>query len=632
MAGVWGSRRARRYLTPPVTNRGARRSAAPRPEGTERVRWAWMGVRRRSVALAALIVGSTLAVDPGGASPFGPARWWVISTLALLGGGLALRDGDRRLHRPTIVLWAALLALLTAAALAGDDVRVALLGHPVRHLGVITWLLFALLFVAGQQLGGDADRRVLVRGVALATAGIGLWCAWELTVGRPVDVGADTDRLLGPFGSAAMLGATTCLLLPPAVALALDRRAVAGWRVTAAAATLLGTVAAAGSGTRAAWFGLAVAAAIALWRVRPSRRVLAWGAAACLVGGLAASPWLVRVADRAEGAGSRVDEWVVGAHVLWQHPVLGTGPEGYRLVADDGIDAGYERHHPRDVVLPDRAHSAPLDVALAGGIAAALAYLALVGGVWARAIRLLGRTQPATTGLAAGVLAYSAAQLFLFPLSELDPLWWLLAGSLVAVPAVRRAQDRHGRTAVAVVAGVCAPVLFVTGLLDVSANRLAKQASTASAAGDGAAANDLAERAARLRPDATPYRMVAVQVLLTGGSLTDIDAAIHQAREAVRWSPRDPIAVDLLATALLQRSVATGAADDAATALAAWQVLVERDPHRARWQLMLGRAAAQANDTEMARRAWTAAAELGNAEAVALLAGLAAPPTAEDNG
>ena len=583
------------------------------------------------VRLAALlIVGTVVTVDPAGLWPFGPLRWLVVSVVAIVFWAAGMWSPGHAVPRRMLHSWWLLLALLAVAALVNHDVWVAITGTATRHFGWLTWLLCCGLFCAGARLAERHDQ--LQRACTCALAFIGVWCAWELAVGPPVALAAHTDRLLGPFGSAAMLGATTCLLLPPAVALALDRRAVAGWRVTAAAATLLGTVAAAGSGTRAAWFGLAVAASIALRRVRPSRRVLAWGAAACLVGGLAASPWLVRVADRAEGAGSRVDEWVVGAHVLWQHPVLGTGPEGYRLVADDGIDAGYERHHPRDVVLPDRAHSAPLDVALAGGIAAALAYLALVGGVWARAIRLLGRTQPATTGLAAGVLAYSAAQLFLFPLSELDPLWWLLAGSLVAVPAVRRAQDRHGRTAVAVVAGVCAPVLFVTGLLDVSANRLAKQASTASAAGDGAAANDLAERAARLRPDATPYRMVAVQVLLTGGSLTDIDAAIHQAREAVRWSPRDPIAVDLLATALLQRSVATGAADDAATALAAWQVLVERDPHRARWQLMLGRAAAQANDTEMARRAWTAAAELGNAEAVALLAGLAAPPTAEDNG
>jgi O-antigen ligase len=577
---------------------------------------------------AALVVGAVLSVDPAGLWPFGPLRWLVVSAVAIVLWAAALWSPGPAVPRRMFHTWCLLLVLLGAAGIVNHDVWVAITGTATRHFGWLTWLLCCGLFCAGARLVERHDE--LQRACTVAIAFIGVWCAWELAFGPPVALAAHTDRLLGPFGSAAMLGAATCLLLPSAVALALDRVAPVGWRATAIVASMLGAVAAAGSGTRAAWFGLAVAAVIVLSRVRPSRRVLACSIGVLLVAGLAASPWLGRVADRAEGAGSRVDEWVVGARVLAHHPLLGTGPEGYRIVADDGIDAGYERRHPRDVVLPDRAHSAPLDVALAGGILAALAYLALVGGVWVRAIRLVERSRPAATGLAAGVLAYSAAQLFLFPLAELDPLWWLLAGSLVAVPPAQRARERGRRATIALVAGVCTPVVLVTGLLDVSANRLAKQATTASAEGDDGSANDLAARAARLRPDATPYRMVAVQVLLTSGSLTAIDAAIHQAREAVRWSPRDPIAVDLLATALLQRAVATGADDDVAAALAAWQALVERDPHRARWQLMLGRAAAQANDTALAQQAWSAAAELGSAEAVALLAGLAEQPSAED--
>lgn len=587
--------------------------AAPRPEGTERVRWAWMGVRRRSVALAALIVGSTLAVDPGGASPFGPARWWVISTLALLGGGLALRDGDRRLHRPTIVLWAALLALLTAAALAGDDVRVALLGHPVRHLGVITWLLFALLFVAGQQLGGDADRRVLVRGVALATAGIGLWCAWELTVGRPVDVGADTDRLLGPFGSAAMLGAGTALLVPPAVGLALDTTERRAWRAVAAIGGVLGVTALVGSGSRAALVGIAVAGVVLLVRNHSNvvgqrslgrRRPTMFVVGGAVVALALVAPRLGEVFDRTEGASSRFDEWSLALDVIADHPVLGVGPEGYRIAAVGTVDADYERSYRRDRVLPDRAHSGPLDVALDGGVLAALMHLTLVCSVLAPALHRSRGARPTATGFVVGLLAYAVQQLLLFPLAELDGIWWLLAGTAVAAPtpAPTRALRRVGTAAL-----VLAPVALVAGLLGVAADRLAHRALTDA---DPTTAVGDAERAVDLRPDDLVLRSYAAHLHLERGTLADVDAAIDQADAALRWSPHDPIALDDSATALLARAGITGDTADVDAAVAAWRALVELDPVRARWQIEYGRAAALAGDVDTARAAWTAALAL----------------------
>jgi hypothetical protein len=63
-----------------------------------------MGVRTGLAALVALPVVAVLAVDPGGAAPFGPTRWWLISTLALVGGGLVLRAGTTGLHRPRSVV------------------------------------------------------------------------------------------------------------------------------------------------------------------------------------------------------------------------------------------------------------------------------------------------------------------------------------------------------------------------------------------------------------------------------------------------------------------------------------------------------------------------------------------------
>lgn len=571
------------------------------------------------VAVPLLIVGTMVAVNPWGQWPFGPLRWLVVSVLGVLVCGRCLRDGGSALPRNLQRVWWLLLLSLGFSALAHHDVWVAITGTATRHFGWLTWLLCGGLFAAGARLASSFGH--LQRACATACAFVGLWCMWELAFGPPIAVGGDTDRLLGPFGSAAMTGAALCLVLPSAVALALDRNASSTWRVLGGGGAALGALAAIGSGTRAAWVGLVVGGAIVIKAVRPSRRAVLIAGAAVLVALVALSPWARGLADRSEGNTSRLDEWVVGIRVLADHPVLGVGPEGYRLVVGDGIDERYERAHSRDTVLPDRAHSAPLDVALAGGVLAGGAYVVLVWGVWVGSLQRLRRPfDPAAAGVAAGVIAYSAGQVFLFPLAELDPVWWLLAGAIVAVrapPDHRRL--RHQRSAITVAAAVAAAGLFAGGLLDVAANHLAKQAFTAAANGDSAAAIEAAQRAASLRPDSTAYRLVAVQLLLDRGTLRDIDAAIAQANAAVKWAPGDPIAVDLQATALLQRAIATGQDADAAAALGAWLALVEHDPNRARWQLQLGRAAAQADDKDRARSAWTAAAALGSDEAAQLL-------------
>ena len=93
-------------------------------------------------------------------------------------------------------------------------------------------------------------------------------------------------------------------------------------------------------------------------------------------------------------------------------------------------------------------------------------------------------------------------------------------------------------------------------------------------------------------------------------------------RRATEWSSKDPFAVDELAMAMSRRAAVTGNAKDVGNALAEWTKLVDRDPYRASWQLQLGRAAALARDTERARMAWSAAADLGEPGADELLAAL----------
>lgn len=572
-----------------------------------------MSVRLPALSFGALVVGSVIAVDPGGLAPFGPAKWLIISMLAFATVALSLQRGDRRCEPRTWWMWVALLGLLTLSAFVNGDAKVALFGHPDRHLGVLTWMLLFALFCAGQQL---SDRvTFLARSGVAAAAALGVYSSWELLFGPPIAVATTTRRLLGPFGSAAILGAACCLLGPVALGVTFDRSQGGRWRLAGGLAAVLVAIAVVGSGTRAAWIGVAVAAIAVIVAVRPSRHSVLCCAAGVVAAVTIVGPRLHDVSSRRDSSSSRVDEWRVAARVVGRHPILGVGPEGYRIAVAEGIDDAYERAYRRDTVLPDRAHSAPLDVTLAGGLAAGLLYIGLVGFVVWRSWRLMRSKGPLAVGIGAAVIAYGAQQLLLFPLAELDPIWWLLGGVAVALTSTSDSVI-HRRVVVPLLAAATSVFMLVIGVLDVAADRLARTALRAS---DHDLAVDATDRAVALRPDDMRYRSIAAEAHLDRGTLADIDRAVAEARRATDWSSNDPFAVDELATAMSQRAEVTGDANDANAALVQWQKLVERDPHRARWQLQFGRAASLAGDTDLARRAWLVAEELGEPGAAELL-------------
>ncbi len=488
--------------------------------------------------------------------------------------------------------------------------------NPIAISASVTWVLLFALFCAGQQLAEQVTS--LARAAVVAAACLGGYVLWEVAVGPPVAVAATTRRLLGPFGSAAFLGAACCLLGPVALGVAFDRSQDRRWRWIAAGSTGAVSVALLGSGTRAAWLGAVIAAVVVTMAVRPGLRSIGWCAAGLLVALLVTAPRLGDVSTRHERSTSRLDEWRVATGVIGRHPLIGVGPEGYRFAFAEGVDDNYERAYRRDAVLPDRAHAAPLDVTLAGGFGAGVLYVALVGFVAVRSWRLLRTRRPVAVGIGAGVLAYGVQQLFLFPMAELDPIWWLFAGTVVSLTSAG-APIAHRRLVVPAVAATASAFLLIAGVLDVAADRLAR---TALRDIDHDAAIGAADRAVSLRPDNLRYRFVSAEAHLDRGTIADIDRAIAEARRATSWSPKDPIAGDELATALSSRAAATGSHDDVSRALTQWQRLVNRDPHRASWQLQLGRAAALAGDADLARKAWTIAADLGEPGASALLTAL----------
>lgn len=563
----------------------------------------------RNLAVTLLVGGTLLAADPGGWFAFAPIKWAVVTTLTL--AVLALTTWQRAWVRPeprVAAIIGVFICWLGLCAVLGADPRYAWLGTPERHAGWLMWALCAALFLCALPL------QPIVDGVVLA--GVGLVPVLLFDAASHPLVASGTQRLTGTFGSAAYLGAACTVIAPVAFGVAADVGASPWRRRTGWIAAASGVFGIAGSGTRGAWVAAVVVGGAWGWRNRRSSqlpRILGCTAAAVLLAALM-TPVAQRASsvadDRAGGGATRFDEWRVATAVIGEHPVFGSGPEGYRVTFRDGVDAEYERAFGRDP-QPDRAHNGFLDIAAIGGLPAAALFAGLISVV---AITIRQRRRAAwratSLGAAIAVVTYLAQQQFLFPLAEVEPVVWMLAGALAA-PARREPGSHTGihsdavgrrpatppRTlfAVATTAIVAAAALGSAwwGARDVRADRAA---AAAVAAPDRAAGIVAARKAVALRGDQVRLWLLLARVTT--------DPAEQQAAfdRAAQWSPDDPI--------LLGRQAEFLSATDPAAAVDRLTDLVRLDPFNAQLHNLLGTAFARTDQLDAAERAWLVALDL----------------------
>ncbi len=285
----------------------------------------------------------------------------------------------------------------------------------------------------------------------------------------------------------------------------------------------------------------------------------------------AVAPWRERLLSITDDGGvlqGRLDEWQVGLRALLASPVTGYGPEGYRTVFGAHVDERYVIDWGR-TVFTDRAHNAVLDVGLSFGIPGAIAYLAILAFVWVAAVGAMRRGDAMQMGLAVGVIAYGIQLQFLFPLSEVDPLFWMASGLVMAETSAAIVS----RTAEAVLRGLAvglAMIATIAGGLDLVANaRLADAIDT-----------DRVASVTKLRPDSTRYHFIAARVARDFG---DIDRAIAHIDDGLRRSPNDPAVGQDRGHLLLQRarSLPEGPERERALALALQEleILTASDPN-----------------------------------------------------
>ena len=576
-----------------------------------------MNAAQTTGAAAVWVLGSVIAVDPAGWYPFGPSKWLVVST-----GVCALAATTLATSRVTVVprvqlAMVGLVAVMALAAVWALDAGYAWTGTPERHFGVVTWTLLAVAFAVGVNLVQPAR---LLWGIAAAGAALGVAATAEALGWEPRVFDVD-DRLSATFGSPAYLGAAVAVLLPIAVGIALDTTLARRLRSLAAIGTPLLVVAVLGSGARAAWLGLTLAAFSAGWRQRRklvprySARVWTLAAAVVVITGAAVvvlspvGPRLSAAFDAdAPGGSGRLDEWRVATRVARNHLALGVGPEGYRIAFADGVDADYERSHGR-TPAPDRAHSTPLDVLLTGGLAALVIWSACVVLVGRHVWRALGDDRVWIAGVAAALVAHFGGLMVLFPLAEIEPIVWLLAGVVVAGTA--RPHERRvwviSRSAVTIAAGA-ALVALAAGITDVVADRRAHRAVDARSRGDAEAAFVHASSAASLRPDELRLHLLKAETARAAdrGIVVALDA-IDDARAV---SPLDPIVVTRRAALLVDRAEATLVPEHAAEATAALADSLRNDPLNAELRVLEGRAARIRFDDDAAEQAWLTAEDL----------------------
>ncbi len=558
---------------------------------------------------AAAVVAVAAAVDPWGFRPFTTARWALVGVVVAAAAVASAAAPRARLPRSVVLAGAGLLVCLAVATATALDPLSAVLGHGRRHLGLLGWVVSALAFVAGTRLTAGEVRRLLGRAGVVAAGITGVAALADLAGWDPAGSRFAGGRIGGLLGQPLYLGAVAVMLVPLAVGVAVDPSAGRGWRRTAAGAAVVCAIALVATQTRGAWLGAALAVAVAWPRLAPPAR--AWLAARprAVLAGLALAvvvavvPLGARAAagldpDVAGGRG-RLDDWVVAARVIAAHPLTGVGPEGYRIAAPAHVDDGYARRHGRDEVL-DRAHNGPLDVAVSAGIPAAALYVALLGGVVACSVRVVRRSpDPVVAGAAAGVVAWVGQQAVGFPIAEVDPLAWLLAGAVVVAAGRLASPDRPppspvvaratwARAAGRLAAGATAAVVAVAGWTGVAADRDLRAAERAAAARAPAAAVAAADRATARRPDDVDAWYVAARVASAPAGLPAVDAGLDRVEEGLTWSPDDPALRALHTDLLVERALRSGLPDDLTAAERAARDRTVADPSGPRAHRQLG--------------------------------------------
>lgn len=417
-------------------------------------------------------------------------------------------------HPVPLVAAATLLALLALATSLADYPRQSVLGTYADYSGWLYYLPGVVAFAAAAALvRTTASLERLVSLLAVGAIPVLAYALAQVAGADPVSWDIDFGRrAFSTLGQPLVLGGYAATLLPLLIWLAMRRSSGERAFLLAEAAVAFAVLAA--TGTRGAYIGAVVAGVATLSIVVASRgvsqRAVVAGAgatiAAVILVALAAVTGVLPERMRsAETLGERTDLWRGGMEMAADRPVFGWGPDQfatsygpYRPSAERGSQSPYEA----PAASP---HNETLQVLLAGGVPALLAYAAMWLTILFVALRAAargratGRRRTAAIALVAAVAAYLAQAQFSIPDPSLNVIAMTLLGSLAGLAPARRGVLRapHIPAILGWAPRAIAPALGVAAVAMIAAD----YASTRSIdAVPSAAALRHAERASSINP------------------------------------------------------------------------------------------------------------------------------------
>ena len=453
-----------------------------------------------------------------------------------------------------------LLALLASAAIStvlAENQNVAIFGTYSRYDGLLTLITYAGLFwLSVQTLSGADEARTLLR-VLLASGYLVAAIAILQSVGDSLRMGY-FEYAFGTMGNSNVLGAFLAMVL----ALGLGELVAAesaSARVLIVNVLIVAGLALVLSGSRSAWLGTALGAAIvvagarragarlrvafALAGIVGAMLVVALGAGLILHGGFEFERQLVAraltVFNPSQWGASRLHIWQDSLHLIASRPLAGYGPDNFGLV--------YPRFETGDWGLTnvgfhqqiDKAHAETLQVAATQGLLGLAAYLwmlvAFGRSFWA------GRRSPGAVAVFAAFVAYQVTiQLNFTALASAFPFWIVVAAGVVAFGAATPARVvilpwrapvlTAGVLVAAGLAALAVPLVAFPYVADV-------QLRQALDAGSPADAQTAATLAASLAPEESVYEVEVANIAI---ERHDLNAARVAYLEAIRLGTYNP--------------------------------------------------------------------------------------------
>lgn len=353
----------------------------------------------------------------------------LLATALAAGTGGPLTDLRRR-HVPLV----ALLIAVIASAMTAPSTTAAWLGDRENLTGVLTWLVYGALYLAGSRLSPVGLRR-FTGAVTFTAAGSAVYALLQQAGWDPFR--GEYFRHVRAFaGNPDFLAQQMAMAVP----LALGAGPPRGFGLRAGFAMLLLAVLAL-TGSRAGLAAGLVAASWWIWRQRGTalwpanriRRLAGLAAFALVAAELLIAPEIslrARLAALASGQGllaSRGAVWQGAASVATVRPLTGWGPDQLGSVFLACAPPGWASREGLGETARN-AHDEPLHLLVTAGVAGLGAWLWLLAATWRR-WRARG-AGPVDDGVAAAAGAYLLHNLFSFGSATTAPVFWFLLGSL----------------------------------------------------------------------------------------------------------------------------------------------------------------------------------------------------------